>query len=184
MSANDKDVKDSGNQNDAGAEAAKKRSGPLSMQAWDDIVGQRIAQAMKDGEFDNLPGKGKPQKLDNNHFAGENQMAFDIMQNNDISPGWISRRKEIKERINTLRADIRSQVDEQRNGLSHSSSASAEAEVGARWAEIVHQWEEEIANLNEQIQNLNLEQPLSNMEILKLRLDEEMAKVGFHHRVD
>jgi len=46
----------------------------------------------------------------------------------------------------------------------------------AMWANVVQEWEIEVAALNKQIDSNNLAQPASAMELLKVRLDEEIAK--------
>ncbi|MEM7129796.1 MAG: DnaJ family domain-containing protein [Chloroflexota bacterium] len=177
MESNDKEVKkgerNAGNVDDEAKKAtAKKQFGPMSPQAWDDIIGQRIAQAMNDGEFDNLPGKGKRQDLSTNPYAGDNHLAFDIMQNNDITPSWIRRRKEVNTKIDKLREGMRSY-------RMQNSDDSEQAD--STFARKIQSWKEAIAEINEEIQNVNIEQPISEMEILKLRLDEELAKAGYHN---
>lgn len=178
MNSHDKDSTTQNNRRSQRTEkdTAQRHFGPLSVPEWGDLVGQRIAQAMKDGEFDNLPGKGKPQKLDKNPYAGDNHLAFDIMQNNDVVPAWINSRKEIQGRISALRANIRAQVERHRCTSSHTASDPESVMAKAMWANVVQEWEIEVAALNKQIDSINLAQPASATELLKVRLDEEVAK--------
>ena len=45
---------------------------------------RRIAQAQKDGEFDHLPGEGRPLALeDDSHIPHELRMAFKVLKNAD-----------------------------------------------------------------------------------------------------
>lgn len=46
------------------------------------IAEDKIKRAMKDGEFDNLPGKGKPLELEDlSHLPQELRMAYTILKN-------------------------------------------------------------------------------------------------------
>ncbi len=61
-----------------------------------DLVGAMIAQAMKQGEFDNLEGTGKPLNLEENPFApAELHMVHKILKDNGYAPYWIELGKEI-----------------------------------------------------------------------------------------
>jgi hypothetical protein len=66
-------------------------------------VEQAIEEAQKKGIFDNLPGKGKPLNLRKNPQAGENALAFDLLQNNDYTLPWIANRREMLEVIEAFR---------------------------------------------------------------------------------
>lgn len=48
-----------------------------SPEQWNDLINQRIEEAMRTGEFDNLRGKGKPLNLaPAPHVPPEMQMAY------------------------------------------------------------------------------------------------------------
>lgn len=60
------------------------------------IAEQRIAQAMQRGEFDNLPGKGKPLLLDQDVLvAPELRMAYRVLKNAGVLPKGVMVRREI-----------------------------------------------------------------------------------------
>jgi len=60
-------------------------------------VEQQITQARERGDFDNLRGQGKPLRLDGNPLAGEKELAYSLLKNNDMLPPEIERGKEIAE---------------------------------------------------------------------------------------
>ena len=61
------------------------------------IVEERIRVAQKNGEFDNLPGSGKPLALDDDGSVPEDlHMAYKILKNADCLPPEIELMKEIK----------------------------------------------------------------------------------------
>ena len=64
---------------------------------FDRIIEERIRQAQKQGEFDNLTGAGKPLKLDNDaHVAPELRIAYKALKNADCLPPEIELKKEIE----------------------------------------------------------------------------------------
>ncbi len=67
------------------------------MSAFDRIVEEKIRAAIEAGEFDNLPGKGKPLKLEENPYEQEDwRTAFRLLKNNGYTLEWIELRKEIE----------------------------------------------------------------------------------------
>ena len=62
----------------------------------DKIVEARIAEAIDRGEFDNLPGAGKPLVLDNdNHIPEELRVGYRILKNAGCLPPELELRREI-----------------------------------------------------------------------------------------
>ncbi len=77
------------------------------MEEWRDLVAKRIEEAMRRGDFDNLPGRGKPLDVSRQPFVPEDQlMAFKLLQNNDLTPDWIAERKEVLKAIEAFRAKL------------------------------------------------------------------------------
>jgi len=60
------------------------------------IVERKIREAVEKGEFDNLPGKGKPLVLeDDSHVPEDLRIAYRILKNADCLPPEIQEKKEI-----------------------------------------------------------------------------------------
>ena len=60
------------------------------------IAEQRIREAMERGEFDNLPGLGKPLQLDDDsHIPVELRVAYRILKNAGAVPPELELRKEV-----------------------------------------------------------------------------------------
>ena len=63
---------------------------------FDKIAEQKIREAMDNGEFDDLPGKGKPIELeDDRHIPQDIRLAHKILKNADCLPPELEIRKEI-----------------------------------------------------------------------------------------
>jgi len=63
----------------------------------DKIAEERILEAMERGEFDDLPGKGKPLRLeDDSQVPADLRIAYKILKNADCLPPEVQLRKEIQ----------------------------------------------------------------------------------------
>jgi hypothetical protein len=63
---------------------------------FDAIAEQRIREALAQGEFDNLPGAGKPLRLDDDSLIPEDQrLAYRILKNAGYVPEELENRREI-----------------------------------------------------------------------------------------
>lgn len=64
---------------------------------YEKIAEERIREAIERGEFDNLPGKGKPIVLENDsHIAPELRIAHKILKNAGCLPPEMEIKKEIQ----------------------------------------------------------------------------------------
>lgn len=90
-------------------------------------IEERIKEAMARGEFDDLPGKGKPLDLDAYFNTPEDvRMAFSILKSNNFVPEEVEMMKEIadlKDKLDTCeveddREKLRSKLYEKRLALS------------------------------------------------------------------
>jgi len=62
------------------------------------IVEQKIRQAQENGEFDNLPGQGKPLTLeDDSHIPEDLRLAYKILKNADCLPPEVEEKREIRQ---------------------------------------------------------------------------------------
>ena len=60
-------------------------------------VDKQIQEAMARGDFENLPGKGKPQQVVRNPFIPhEVRLTNQMLKDNGVSPRWIEVDKEIR----------------------------------------------------------------------------------------
>jgi hypothetical protein len=67
------------------------------------IAEKRIEQAQDNGEFDNLPGSGRPLEIeDMSHVPEELRMAYKILRNAGCLPAELAERKEINRLVDLL----------------------------------------------------------------------------------
>lgn len=72
------------------------------------VVEQRIWHSMEEGQFENLPGKGKPLKLDMNpHADPAEDTLYRILSKNGCAPEWVELNKEIRINISEWRVALK-----------------------------------------------------------------------------
>jgi Domain of unknown function (DUF1992) len=80
------------------------------MEFLDKIVEERILRAQADGLFDNLPGKGKPLKLEDDGFVPEDlRLTYKILKNSNCLPVEM----ELRKQIFNLRQLLNAAIDEE-----------------------------------------------------------------------
>ena len=79
------------------------------MDIWEKLAEERIKQAMEKGEFDNLPGQGKPLTLeDDSRIPPELRLAHKVLKN----AGYIAPEVEIMRQISHTQDLLRDAPDE------------------------------------------------------------------------
>jgi hypothetical protein len=74
------------------------------MDIFTQIAEEKIREAQAKGEFDNLPGKGKPLNLDeDNHVPQELKIAYKILKNSGYIPPELELQKEINTTLDLLK---------------------------------------------------------------------------------
>lgn len=166
-------------------EAAKKDEDARSIEEWGDLITQRIEDAMRRGDFDNLRGHGKPLRVDPEPNVPEDmQMAFRILKNNDMAPAWIADRKEMLRAIEAWRAEFQRVTSEAHSAWIAAASDERRAQIYKSWERWLVRWDAEIVEMNRRIGTFNLKQPIARLEIFKLRLDDELKRVGMARTLD
>jgi hypothetical protein len=153
---------------------------PKSEAQWRDAVSQAIEEAMRQGEFDNLRGRGKPLNLDRDPFTPEgSELAYDIMRNNQIVPAWLGSRIEILREIDRWRGRASEIALRMTAEQTRMLTPQAQEMFRRRQQAQRETFRTEIEALNRRIRDVNLQQPVVTMEVFMLRLDEELRKAGF-----
>ncbi len=93
------------------------------------LAEQKIEEAIRDGEFDGLPGEGKPLELDDDRLLpDESRAAYRILKNAGFVPPELEQRKEIAD-LHRLLATLTDGEDRDR---AHARLALLEAALEAR----------------------------------------------------
>ena len=79
------------------------------MNRWESLIDQKIREAMEQGEFDNLSGKGAPIDLSENPFEDPDwRTAHRVLRNAGFALAWIEERKDIEFEIDAARNQLKS----------------------------------------------------------------------------
>ena len=81
------------------------------------VVEQRIWHSMEEGQFENLPGKGKPLNLDTNpHADPADDTLYRILSKNGCAPEWVELNKEITSKVSECRVALKKAWTSKCNG--------------------------------------------------------------------
>ena len=69
---------------------------------WDDLVERKIRAARERGDFDDLPGRGRPLRLEDNPYAGDWQLAYKILRDHGFAPPWVEASRELERRLEAV----------------------------------------------------------------------------------
>ncbi len=140
---------------------------PLTERTFHTLVEQRVAQAMADGLFDNLPGQGQPLKLDDDALVPEEYRAgFRLLKANGFAPPWIEARREIADERARLAVWL-ARANQRWPRLDPSARAALRAE-----------YQQKLADLQRMILTHNLSAPAGAGQVEGVRVAEELRKLG------
>ena len=158
-----------------------------SLEEWQDLVEQRIQEAMKRGDFDDLSTKGKPLNLDWNPFADPAwEMAHSLLQGQGFTLQWIEERRLIEVEIQQARDRLhrawhwtmrRTEILNARDP-DDPEVQKKRAWVEAEWERHLDDFRAAVADLNRRIDDYNLTVPLVRFQMFRLRLHEELRNLG------
>jgi hypothetical protein len=126
-----------------------------------------MAKAQADGLMDDLPGSGKPLKLDHDaNVPDEYRLGFRMLKSSGFAPAWIEARRE----IDAERARLDAWLRESNRRWAHlQPSAQATLRVD---------YKRKLDDLQRLILNFNLQAPPGVEHVVGLRMADELAKLG------
>lgn len=128
---------------------------------WRDVIEEQIREAQERGDFDNLPGAGKPLKLDENPYAGDRALAFHLLQQNGVLPQELEVGREVDAdlaRAEKLLAELRRERDWLLRQPA-SSRARAQATYARMRQEYAERYEQALRQLRSKMLSLNIIAP-------------------------
>lgn len=145
---------------------------------FDRLVEDLIQESMSKGEFENLSGKGKPLKNQNNnpYVDFTTHKLNEVLINNGFTPEWITLAKEIDQEIDSLKEEIRSD-------RMYLGPYPLTEEDLTKWERIYESNKELASSINMKINKYNLIVPLMNKQKFHVEFDkicDEILKNGLH----
>jgi DnaJ family protein C protein 28 len=137
---------------------------------------EQIRQAMQDGAFDDLPGKGKPLDLRENPFEDpEWRMAFRMLRSGGFSLPWMETRKAIEVEYGEALTALKRSWTWRLSALERNQP---DKEVQEEWERALKIFAEKVSDLNKRIFQYNLEVPLDQFKRWKIDLDRDIAQIA------
>jgi DnaJ family protein C protein 28 len=122
------------------------------MNRLESMAEKKLREAIENGEFDDLPGKGEPIDLKENPFEDPDlRMVHRLLRNAGFAPAWIEERKDIEATLEAARTMLaRAWALFGKGGKSTSD---------AEWERSVKEFREKITELNQRTRIYNLKAP-------------------------
>ncbi len=151
---------------------------------WHLLAERRILAAMERGEFDNLPGRGRPLQWRENPLVPPDwRLAFDLLARAGLAPEWIMRQAEIRADLSALReryAQERCWMEERRvilAAMPPEEQLQEQEYLRQAQARSWQQIRDLIQRLNRKIADFNLLVPIVRLQYPPLDLAEEYKRL-------
>jgi DnaJ family protein C protein 28 len=151
---------------------------------WESWIDQQIREAQERGQFDDLPGAGRPMDLTPNPYAQEEELAYKILKDAGYAPEWIELDKAIRGKLDRARVVMARRWEWREARLADLEARDdrwSEAErsrVLASWQQAVAAFEMELRAINKEIAELNLKVPSPRFQRAKLNLNRELDRLS------
>lgn len=121
-----------------------------AMNRLESLTEKRLREAIENGEFDDLPGKGEPIDLKENPFEDPDlRVVHRLLRNAGFAPAWIEERK-----------DIDAELAGAQRKLSRAWELFGERGTSQlEWERNVKEFREKVAELNQRVRIYNLKTP-------------------------
>ncbi|HLJ46337.1 MAG TPA: DnaJ family domain-containing protein [Bryobacteraceae bacterium] len=128
---------------------------------------RQIEEAMERGEFDNLPGKGKPLDLSTDPLLDPmTAIVYRILRDNGVSHPLIEARKVIEKDAGEARREISRAWEIYRQNRSEDT-----------WHDAIQAFRERVKAINREIRLFNLKAPSPAFHGLIIDVDRELARI-------
>nr|GLL36347.1 dnaJ homolog subfamily C member 28-like [Ipomoea trifida] len=126
------------------------------------VVEQRIWHSMEQGQFENLPGKGKPLDLSSNpHADPAEDTLYRILSRNKCAPEWVELNKEIRDKVAVWRSSLK-------KAWGYRSSGN-----DAKWVEYSEALKLQLRDINDKVFRYNLIVPFGR-QMFGLKWEKEL----------
>ncbi|RVE50467.1 hypothetical protein evm_004892 [Chilo suppressalis] len=139
---------------------------------FDRLVEDLIQESMSKGEFENLSGKGKPLKNQNQnpYVDFTTHKLNEVLINNGFTPEWITLSKEIDQDIEFLKRDIN-------NDRKYLGPYPLSKNDEMKWEEICGNYKDFSKTINSKINKYNLIVPLLNKQKFYVEIEKILGDV-------
>lgn len=135
------------------------------MPNWSSLIDEQLQKAIDEGRFSNLPGEGKPIKLDLDPNVPEHlRLAYKLLKDTGYAPEWIMHGQEIDVRRDELFENIKRGARAYKGALQDAqrdpnNGQQRTARAHQAWQVARQAFEEASKHLNREILSYNLKVP-------------------------
>lgn len=148
-------------------EKAERKPHPLNARTFESAIDQQIARAVGEGKFDNLPGQGRPQRLDEDvNVPEELRLGYRFLKSSGFAPPWVEARRDIEQERRRLEEWL-ARGNDRWPYLTDQARAGLSAEYRTRLQEF-----------HRMVLNYNLSAPPGAEHLANIRIDEELRRLG------
>jgi DnaJ family protein C protein 28 len=150
-------------------------------------IEELIQRAIQEGKFSDLPGKGKPLRLeDNPHADPDWQLAYHLLKENGFTLPWLELRQELESEIEAARRSFEQAWRRRQSAPAEKPPVDkpavyqpqhTTAELEAEFQRALRVFAEQIAYINQRIFDYNLLTPADRFQMLKLNLEQEIKQI-------
>ncbi|XP_053961425.1 dnaJ homolog subfamily C member 28 [Anastrepha ludens] len=134
---------------------------------FDRICEDLIQEAMAKGDFDNLKCAGKPlssAQTQNPYLDFTTHKLNKILIDNGFTPEWIMLQRDIREAVQTLRADLRAE-------RAFFGEYPFNEEESRAWQAVLQRYSDSVRQINKNVDKYNLIVPILQNQLFRLNID-------------
>ena len=139
-------------------------------------IEELLRKAIEEGKFDDLPGKGKPLRLDeiNPHADSDWELAYHIIKEGGFTLPWIETIREIEKEIEAARKEVQHAW---KWYVIYLSAEAPKEKILPEWESALKRFKHKLDNLNKHIRDYNLEVPNAHFQRPLLSYEKEIDKI-------
>ena len=142
------------------------------------VVEQIIQEAQERGDFDNLRGAGEPLDLEQNTWAGDMELAYKMLKDNNFTLPWIADRNNMIEESKTVRDKMKHQWALFGPQVLAMAKGGQLGMAQRRFTALLMQWETAINTLNRRLRDVNHSIPVEKLKLVLMNLETELTRIG------
>lgn len=148
-----------------------------------DLMDEIFRDAQRKGEFANLPGEGKPLKLDEDgHTPAHLRVAHKLLKDNDMAPEWIEQGHGLDHSRKVIIEALKRAAQTYRGSLNDAARSSEPEQYRQRaervWKTAQSAIREQVAQYNREVLSYNLKVPRGVTHKTTLNLDLELSRLS------
>jgi hypothetical protein len=148
-----------------------------------DLMDEIFRDAQRKGEFSNLPGEGKPLRLDEDgHTPAHLRSAYKLLKDNDMAPDWIEQGHSLDQRREKLIDALKRAAHTYRGALNDAARSPEPEQYRQRaervWLAAQNALREQAGQYNREVLSYNLKVPRGIIHKTTLNLDLELSRLS------